>query len=319
MSVSTQPTLSLTGSGATPPTPLTVELPPRVLRVGSWRRRQRPWVQTMIALLTNPMGAIGCTIILLLVLVAILAPLLAPYDPREQHLTQQLQGPSSTFLLGSDNLGRDLLSRIIWGARISFEVGIVATSLGAFVGISTGLLAGYLGGWVDTFIMRCYDALLAFPGIILGIGVISILGPSSTNVAYALAIGAVPGFARLTRSSVLGERERDYVHAARCLGARDTRIMLRHVLPNTVAPLLVQLGLAMGFAVLAEAGLSFLGLGTQPPDPSWGTMLSESRSYLRTAPWFGLWPGVALTLLLIGLNFFTDALRDAVDPHRVDH
>jgi peptide/nickel transport system permease protein len=282
----------------------------------SWRRQQQPWVQTLLAAFSRPMGATGATIILVLLLVALLAPEISPYSPLEQHPGQELQGPGGSFPLGSDQLGRDLLSRILWGARISFTVGILATGLGAIVGVGTGLLAGYLGGRVDAVIMRFYDVLLAFPGIILGMAVISVLGPSSINVAYALAVSGLPYFARLTRSSVLVERERDYVLAAQCLGATDGRIMLFHVLPNTVAPLLVQLSLGMGFAVLAEAGLSFLGLGTQPPDPSWGTMLNESRAYLRESPWYGLWPGIALTVLLVGLNYFSDGLRDALDSRR---
>jgi peptide/nickel transport system permease protein len=249
---------------------------------------------------------------------AAFAPLVAPYSPIQQHPGLELRPPSSQFLLGSDDLGRDLLSRILFGARISFLVGVMATAIGATVGVSTGMLSGYLGGWVDSVIMRFYDALLAFPGIIIGIAVISILGPSSVNVAYALSLGGMPFFARLMRSSVLSERERDYVYAARCIGARDGRIMFGHVLPNTLAPLLVQLSLAMGFAVLAEAGLSFLGLGTQPPDPSWGSMLNDSRAYLREAPWYGLWPGIALTVLLVGLNYLSDAMRDALDPRRAN-
>ncbi len=285
---------------------------------GSWLRRQPPWVQVVLRISRNPMGALGLAIVLLMGLAAIFAPLIAPYSPIAQHPGQELQPPSAQFWLGSDDLGRDLFSRILYGARVSFIVGIVATGLGAALGISTGLLSGYVGGWLDSVIMRCYDALLAFPGIIIGIAVISILGPSTLNVAYALAIGGLPFFARLMRSSVLSERERDYVYAARCIGAPDLRIMFVHVMPNTIAPLIVQLSLAMGFAVLAEAGLSFLGLGTQPPDPSWGTMLNDSRAYLREAPWYGLWPGVALTLLLVALNYLSDALRDALDPRGVN-
>jgi peptide/nickel transport system permease protein len=285
---------------------------------GSWVRRQHPWLQVLVRIGRNPMGAFGLAIVLIMALLALLAPVIAPYSPVAQHPGQELRPPGSAYLLGSDDLGRDLLSRILFGARVSFVVGIVATSLGASVGISTGLLSGYVGGWVDSVIMRFYDALLAFPGVIIGIAVISILGPSTLNVAYALALGGMPFFARLMRSCVLSERERDYVYAARCIGARDGRIMFRHVLPNTLAPLLVQLSLAMGFAVLAEAGLSFLGLGTQPPDPSWGSMLYDSRAYLREAPWYGLWPGVALSILLVALNYLSDALRDALDPRRAN-
>jgi peptide/nickel transport system permease protein len=295
-------------------------LPPQrqEMASASWVRRQHPWVQVLVRISRNPMGAFGLAIVLLMAIVAILAPLIAPYSPIQQHPGLELKPPSGQFWLGSDDLGRDLFSRILYGARVSFVVGVLATALGAAVGVSTGMLSGYLGGWVDSVIMRFYDALLAFPGIIIGIAVISILGPSTLNVAYALAIGGMPFFARLMRSSVLSERERDYVYAARSIGAKDGRIMFRHVLPNTLAPLLVQLSLAMGFAVLAEAGLSFLGLGTQPPDPSWGTMLNDSRAYLREAPWYGLWPGVALTVLLVALNYLSDALRDALDPRRVN-
>jgi peptide/nickel transport system permease protein len=285
---------------------------------GSWVRRQPPWLQVLVRIASNPMGAFGLATLIIMAALAILAPVIAPYSPIQQHPGLELKPPSAQFWLGSDDLGRDLFSRILFGARVSFVVGIMATAIGAAVGISTGLLSGYLGGWVDSVIMRFYDALLAFPGIIIGIAVISVLGPSTINVAYALAIGGMPFFARLMRSSVLSERERDYVYAARCIGAGDGRIMFLHVLPNTIAPLLVQLSLAMGFAVLAEAGLSFLGLGVQPPDPSWGSMLNDSRAYLREAPWYGLWPGVALTILLIGLNYLSDALRDALDPRRAN-
>jgi peptide/nickel transport system permease protein len=282
-----------------------------------WLRRQPLTFQAAVSVLRSPMGLGGFAVVLLFVGLALFAPLVAPYSPYEQHQQDLLQAPSAQFLLGTDALGRDLITRVLYGARVSMIVGVLATAIGATVGVATGLLSGYVGGWVDSVIMRFYDALLAFPGIIIGIGVISVLGPSSLNVAYALALGGMPFFARLMRSTVLSEREREYVFAARSVGARDGRIMVRHVLPNTLPPLLVQLSLAMGFAVLAEASLSFLGLGTQPPDPSWGSMLNDSRAYLREAPFYGLWPGLALTILLVALNFLSDALRDALDPRRV--
>jgi peptide/nickel transport system permease protein len=254
----------------------------------------------------------------LLVLCAVAAPVISPYDPLAQHAGAELRSPGAQFLLGTDNLGRDILSRIIYGSRASLLVGVVAVALGAGVGIATGLAAGYFGGLVDTLIMRFYDALLSFPAILLGIAVVSVLGTGMLSVAYALAIASLPTFARLMRSRVLAERERDYVLAARCCGAADRRIMWLHVLPNAVAPLLIQISLAMGFSVLAESALSFLGLGTQPPNPSWGAMLNESRAYLRTAPGFGIFPGAALATLLLGLNFLADALRDALDPRRTN-
>jgi peptide/nickel transport system permease protein len=309
--------LSAAAPGSAVSTPFAPATRVRAAR-GSWLRQRPPWVQTTIAIARSPMGAFGLVIVLVLLVLAVFAPALAPYSPLEQHPGSELLPPGSGFLLGTDELGRDLLSRILYGARVSFIVGILATAIGASVGVSTGLLSGYIGGWVDGIIMRCYDVLLAFPGIIIGIAVISILGASSVNVAYALALGGMPFFARLMRSIVLSERERDYIYAARAIGARDGRIMFGHVLPNTIAPLLVQLSLAMGFAVLAEAALSFLGLGTQPPDPSWGSMLNDSRAYLREAPFYGLWPGVALTILLVGLNYLSDALRDALDPRRIN-
>lgn len=281
-----------------------------------WLRRQPLTVQATVSVLRSPVGLTGFAVALLFVVLAVFAPLVAPYPPYEQHQGNLLQPPNGQFLLGTDELGRDLLTRVLYGARVSMIVGVLATAIGATIGVATGLLSGYLGGWVDSVIMRFYDALLAFPGIIIGIGVISVLGPSSINVAYALALGGMPFFARLMRSTVLSEREREYVFAARSIGAADGRIMVGHVLPNTLPPLLVQLSLAMGFAVLAEASLSFLGLGTQPPDPSWGSMLNDSRAYLREAPFYGLWPGLALTILLVALNFLSDALRDALDPRR---
>jgi peptide/nickel transport system permease protein len=216
-------------------------------------------------------------------------------------------------------LGRDVLSRVIYGTRNSLIVGVLAVAMGAGAGTLTGLVAGYLGGWVDRVIMRCYDALMAFPAILLGIAVVTVLGNGMFSVAYALAFGSLPVFARLARSTVLSERSKDYVLSARCTGATNRRIMLMHVLPNAMPPLIVALSLSMGFAVLAESGLSFLGLGTQPPNPSWGAMLADSRAYLQRAPWLGIFPGLALALLLVSLNCVSDALRDALDPRRVDH
>jgi peptide/nickel transport system permease protein len=301
----------------------TVTTPARPFRFTSWWPRRStgphgPLAQAMARTLSNPMGLFGAIVLVVLVVAAIGAPLLSPFDPLEQHPGLELQPPGGTFFLGTDNLGRDLLSRIIFGSRASLLVGVLAVGLGATVGILTGLAAGYFGGAIDAVIMRFYDALLSFPAILLGIGVVSILGPGLYSVAYALAVASLPGFARLMRSRVLAERERDYVLAARCIGATDSRIMGIHVLPNAMAPLLIQISLAMAFSVLAESALSFLGLGTQPPQPSWGTMLNESRAYLRTAPGFGIFPGIALALLLLGLNFFSDALRDALDPRRTN-
>jgi peptide/nickel transport system permease protein len=287
-------------------------------RLRSTGGARSPMVQALRRTLRNPMGLFGAAVVCLLAFAAIAAPWIAPFNPIEQHPGSELLPPSGQFPLGTDNLGRDLLSRIIFGSRSSLLIGVVAVGLGAGCGIATGLAAGYLGGFVDAFIMRAYDALLSFPAILLGIGVVSVLGSGPLSVAYALAVATVPTFARLMRSRVLTEREREYVVAAKCIGARSGRIMWLHVLPNAVAPLIIQISLSMGFAVLAESALTFLGLGTQPPLPSWGGMLNESRAYLRTAPSFGIFPGVALAMLLLGLNCLSDALRDALDPRRTN-
>src|SRR5260370_4999786 len=277
-----------------------------------------PLVQALERTLRNPMGFFGAVVVGILVFAALAAPIVSPYDPIAQHPGLELRPPSGQFLLCTDHLGRHLLSRIIFVSRSSLLIGLVAVGLGASFGIASGLAAGYLGGWVDAVLMRFSDALLSFPSILLGIALVSVLGSGPISVAYALAFATVPTFARLMRARVLTEREREYVVAARCIGARAGRIMWQHVLPNAVAPLLIQISLSMGFAVLAESALSFLGLGTQPPNPSWGAMLNESRAYLRTAPGFGIFPGLALAMLLLGLNFLSDALRDALDPRRTN-
>ena len=288
------------------------------VRVADAIRGRSPLVQALSRTVRNPTGLFGIAVLSALVLCAIGAPLISPYDPLLQHPGSELKTPGVAFPLGTDHLGRDILSRIIYGSRASLLVGVVAVGLGAAVGIATGLAAGYFGGIVDTVIMRFYDALLSFPAILLGIAVVSVLGPGMLSVSYALAIASLPAFARLMRSRVLAERERDYVLAARCCGASDRRIMWLHVLPNAVAPLLIQISLAIGFSVLVESALSFMGLVTQPPNPSWGAMLNESRAYLRTVPSFGIFPGIALATLLLGLNFLADALRDALDPRRTN-
>jgi peptide/nickel transport system permease protein len=292
--------------------------PTLVRRVARASGARSPLLQALSRTLQNPMGLIGGLIVLVLVIAAILAPLITPFDPVEQHPGLELQPPGSQFWLGTDHLGRDLLSRILFGSRSSLLIGLLAVGLGAGFGIASGLAAGYFGGWVDAVLMRLFDALLSFPAILLGIGVVSVIGSGPMSVAYALAVATVPTFARLMRARVLSEREREYVVAARCIGARAGRIMWLHVLPNAIAPLLIQISLSMGFAILAESALTFLGLGTQPPTASWGGMLNESRAYLRTAPWFGIFPGLALALLLLGLNLLTDALRDALDPRRTN-
>lgn len=261
-------------------------------------------------------GMVGLVITVSLIVIALVAPLLAPYDPLEMYADDSLHPPSAAFLLGTDEFGRDILSRILIGSRISLAVGFVSIALAAVVGTTTGLIAGYVGGRVDNLTMRCFDVLLAFPAILLAIVIMAILGPSSFNAMLAVAIVNVPAFARLTRANVLGEKHKEYVVADQALGARTERIIFLTILPNTLATVLVQITIAIASAVLLESALSFLGLGTPLPAPSWGSMLSAGRGYLQEAPWYGIFPGLAITTLVIGLYLLGDGLRDALDPRR---
>lgn len=272
-------------------------------------------------LIRNPQGAFGVGMTGLLVLVAIVAPWISPYDPLVLHTDLKLSPPDGLggmFVLGTDQYGRDILTRIVWGTRISLEVGLVAVCLGALVGVTTGLIGGYWGGRIETVLSRVWDTILAFPAILLGVAVTAALGPGTLNAALAVAIINMPIFYRITRASVFVEKEKDYITAARALGASDMHIVFRGMMPNVVSPLLVQVTVAMGQAVLLEASLSFLGLGAQPPEPSWGSMLNESRQYLRVAGHFGIFPGIALMMLLAGLNTLSDALRDVLDPKQIN-
>ncbi|MBV9582682.1 MAG: ABC transporter permease [Chloroflexi bacterium] len=275
---------------------------------------QSPLQRAAIRVLHNPMGIFGATVLGILGVMAIFAPLLAPYDPLAQHAGSELLPPNTQFWLGTDQFGRDELSRIIYGARVSFIVAVAATSVGAVTGVLAGLLAGYARGGVDSVVMRICDALFAFPAILLGIGLVTVLGPSLFSTALALAIAQAPYYARVMRGSVLTVRDQEFVVAAHSFGAGGTWIALRHILPNCTTALLVQLSLSLGFSVLAEAGLSFIGLGVQPPAPSWGNMLSESQRFVDTAPWLALWPGLTIALLVLGLNFLSDAIRDSLAP-----
>ena len=268
-------------------------------------------------LVANRLGRVGLIVLLVMLVLGLAAPLLAPYDPILQHNGYELTPPSWRFLLGTDELGRDLLSRIIYGARIALMVGVAAVALGSTVGISIGLLAGYWGGWFEAVMMRILDALLAFPGILLGIAVAAILGPGLFNAGIAVGIISMPGYARMARAGMLAQKHHDYVLAARALGYSQWRVVFKHVLPNVVAPILIQVAFGMAGAVLLEAGMSFLGLGAQPPQPSWGSMLSVSRRYLRLAPWYGIAPGVVITVFLLGMNALADGLRDALDPTHI--
>jgi peptide/nickel transport system permease protein len=275
---------------------------------------RRPSIGLQWRLIRNGRGRLGLILVTAIVLLALVAPAIAPYDPLEQHPGLELRGPSFAYLLGTDELGRDVLSRLMFGARTAIAIALIAVGLATIFGILTGLTAGYFGGLIDLIIMRMYDVILTFPGILVGVAVVTVLGPGSVNVAFALAVGLLPIVARLVRASVLAEREREHVLAARSCGARGVRIMWRHILPNALSPLIVTVALSAGFTILGEASLSFLGLGTQPPDPSWGGMLNTARGYLRVAPLYGVWPGLLLMVMIYGLNCLADGLRDALDP-----
>jgi len=263
----------------------------------------------------HPRILIGGTFVVVLVLLALAAPLVAPYDPTQVDMSVSLEPPSGAHWLGTDDLGRDVLSRTIWGSRVSLSVGLIAVGLGLGVGVTLGLLSGYVGGLFDLIAMRGIDALLAFPALILAISITAALGPQIQNAMIAIGVVAVPLYTRLTRAQVLSIREREYVTAARTLGAGPFRIVLRHIFPNVTNPLIVQASLSIAFAILAEASLSFLGLGAQPPTPTWGGDLNYSRGYLANLKWWmSVGPGLGIFLAVFSFNFLGDALRDAFDP-----
>jgi peptide/nickel transport system permease protein len=257
---------------------------------------------------------IGLIIVLITLAAALVGPALTPHDPAAQELSRRLEGPSVTHPFGLDELGRDILARILAGARISLLVGLAVVSVSSAIGMLLGSAAGYFGGPVDDVISRLIDVLMAFPGILLAIALVAVLGPSLTNVVIALSIIGWVGYARLVRGQALRTREFDFVQAARALGAGSGRIILRHILPTALPSVVVQATLGMASAIIAEAALSFLGLGVQPPTPSWGTMLDAGRSHLFDAPHLTIFPGLAIALLVLGFNFLGDGLRDRVDP-----
>ena len=265
-------------------------------------------------LLRNFAFSAGLILTVLLVAAALAAPLLAPHDPNVQDTARRLEGPAPGHPLGLDDLGRDVLSRIIFGARVSLRVGFSVVILASLIGVTLGAISGYFGGLVDVAVMRLCDILLAFPGILLAIALVAVLGPSLNNVVLALATIGWVGYARLVRGQVLKVREMEYVTAAKALGARSHRVILRHVLPNVINPVIVMATLGLAGAILAEAALSFLGLGVQPPTPSWGAMLTSGRRYLGLANHLAIYPGIAIMLAVMGLNFLGDGLIDALDP-----
>ena len=269
----------------------------------------------MIIRLANHKSAVaGASILLFFVIIAIFAPLIATHDPREADVTTRLEGWSTDHYFGTDVVGRDIFSRIIYGSQISLKIGLVAMTLSISAGAMLGIFAGYYGGWLDNVIMRVMDMMLPLPSILLAMVIVAILGTSLTNAIIAVSIVYIPQYARILRASVLKIREQDYVTAARVIGASDFRILWNAILPNCVAPLIVQSTLGMGEAILVAAGLSFLGLGAEVGEPEWGAMLNENRQLIRRAPWTVMTPGIAIFLTVLGFNLLGDALRDVLDP-----
>lgn len=262
----------------------------------------------------NRPAVAGAIIVAVLLFVALFAPWLMPHDPADQNLALKRQPPGAVYLLGADEFGRDILSRVILGSRVTLLVPTLAVCIGLGVGGGIGLIAGFTGGWLDEGLMRLIDIMLAFPYLLLAIAIVATLGPGETNTTLAIGIGAIPGYARLVRGQVLSLREREFILAARSLGASTHRILWRHIVPNMIAPILVYMTLSMAGAILVEAALSFLGLGVQPPWPSWGLMVATGRDFLRIAPHVATIPGLAIMLAVLGFNLLGDGLRDALDP-----
>ncbi len=283
---------------------------PSAQPAGAVRRRGG----TLRLLGRSRLGLIGLSLVAAFALLAVAAPVIVPYDPLQQTAADALQTPSRRHLLGTDQLGRDVFSRVLAATRISMSVGVVAAIVGMLIGVPIGLVSGYVGRWVDELLMRAMDALYALPSILLAMGIVAAIGPGARNLMIAVGVTASPVFARLVRGQVLSVRETEYIQAARALGAGSLRIVALHIFPNVSAPIIVQGSLAAGFAVLAEASLSFLGVGIRPPTPTWGKMLQEGFPLITFNPWLSLAPGLAISLLVLGLNFLGDALRDVLDP-----
>jgi peptide/nickel transport system permease protein len=275
------------------------------------------WSRARRLLAGSTSGKIGLGLVALVIICAIFAPLLSPHDPYEMHQNHRMLGPSAFYPLGTDEFGRDILSRIIYGSRISLQVGLISVTIALIVGGVLGLISGFFGGWIDTIISRLLDIGFAFPEILLAIALIAVLGPELRNVMIAIGIVYTPSFARVVRGPVLAVRSQEYIEASRVAGAGRTRMLFRHVLPNVAAPLIVQATIAFSFAILTEASLSFLGLGAQPPEPSWGSMLNGGRRFVELAPWMAIFPGIAIMIAVLGFNLIGDWLRDLLDPRSI--
>jgi peptide/nickel transport system permease protein len=290
-----------------PSGPTLARLGAAVASPGLWQLAARRFVRHRV-------GMLGALITAALVIVALFGPSLAPHDPNQMHFMDAFAAPTREFPLGTDDFGRDTLSRIMHGARISLVVGAIAVGIAASIGTTLGMIAGYSRRLVDEAIMRTMDILLSFPTILLAIAIMAILGRGVSNAMIAIGVVYIPIFARIARGEVLSVKNEDYVEAAHSLGASDAHILVRHILPNILPPIIVEVSLSLSFAILAEAALSFFGLGTQPPDPSWGRMLSDSRDFFNQSTWMGIFPGLAIMLSVMGFNFLGDGLRDVLDP-----
>ena len=277
-------------------------------------RELSPGERALRRLVRRRGAMVGLAVVVFFVALAIFAAWIAPYDPLATSWSAVRKAPTAAHWFGTDEIGRDVLSRVVWGARASLLAGLVSVGISLAIGVPVGLLAGYVGGWVDMVISRITDAMLACPFLVLAIALAAFLGPSLTNAMIAIGIAATPAFVRLSRAQVLAVKVEDYIEAARAVGNSDWRIALRHVFPNIVAPVIVQATLAIAAAVIAEASLSFLGLGQQPPAPSWGSMLNTAKNYVDNAPWMAIWPGLSIFLLVLSFNLVGDGLRDALDP-----
>ena len=273
-----------------------------------------PWREAWVGFRKSKVALVGAVIVIFFILLALFGPLVTKEGINEQSLTERLQPPSSEYWFGTDDFGRDIFSRIIHGARISLSVGFFSVVGSIAVGSFLGIIAGYYGRWVDTIISRIFDIMLAFPSILLAIAIVSVLGPSLRNALIAIAIINVPNFGRLIRSKVLSIKEDEYITAAKAIGMKDFRILFSHILPNSMAPVIVQGTLAVATAILEAAALGFLGLGAEAPYPEWGKMLADSKDYLQDAPWTMIFPGLAIMLTVLGFNLMGDGLRDALDP-----
>lgn len=273
-----------------------------------------PWKETLSSLFRSRLAVIGIIILFLFLVIAIIGPLLTPYDYAEQDLTNRLQPPSSEHILGTDHIGRDIATRIIYGASVSLQVGFYAVTGALLFGTFLGIVAGFFGKWIDMIISRIFDILLAFPSILLAIAIVAILGPSLENALVAIAIVNIPIFGRLVRSKVISLREEEYIMAARAQGMKNGRIIFQHILPNSTAPIIVQATLSFGTAIIEAAALGFLGLGAQHPTPEWGRMLADGRAFLQLAPWTLIAPGLCIMLVVLAFNLIGDGLRDALDP-----